>query len=618
MNLHAFGAVASWVLGDNHAGFPAAFAQFAQAVSPAAARAAFDAMWQGAAVALSLFLSLRLAPRVSAAHRFAAWAAGFALVAALPLLPFAAHLFAGAGGPASVSAGAVSPRPWLELDSRWALAIAVLWLAGSVLRLGDLVFHTLRLRGLWKSAIPVAEGSIDAESLSEGSCTHPSGAKARTHFARIMARLKPCPCYKASCQPSSITSRRVEICTTNRLDRPSVIGFFAPRILIPEWLYARLTPQELEQVVLHEAEHLCRHDDWTNLIQKFALVLFPLNPALAWIERRLCREREMACDEGVVRRTQAPRAYAACLASLAERGMERDQERELARRAEALSLAAWRRRPELVHRVHGILWRKPALSPAASRVLLGVVGCGLLAGSVELARCPQTVAFVAVAQPEQMAQADAVNIDRATYTPVSTSGLAVGASGVHMVQAKGILPASRNEAMVSAPAQARRAVVRRARADNEIASRDSGAAMPHETLLRAGTVSEASDRAVIHTSDAAQFVVLTAYERVQRLPQNGREIADYDTGSAADGDSAPQLAPGARRRPAAAPAPQIIVMRLILRIEPANPGQANGSGIGSDQGSPSERVTNSKPVNSNPLRQPAVIPFGNGWLVLQL
>ena len=55
----------------------------------------------------------------------------------------------------------------------------------------------------------------------------------------------------------------------------------------------------------------------------------------------------MACDDGVIRVTRAPRAYAACLASLAERGLQR--------RAEALSLGAWQRRPELVHRVHSIL-----------------------------------------------------------------------------------------------------------------------------------------------------------------------------------------------------------------------------------------------------------------------
>src|SRR5208337_2353079 len=169
-----------------------------------------------------------------------------------------------------------------------------------------LAVHSMHLGRLWNSASPVA---ADAK-------------------------------LRALLTTASPTRRQIELCTTRKLDRPSVIGFLAPRILIPDWLYARLTPGELEQVILHESEHLRRRDDWTNLLQRLCLVLFPLNPALAFVENRLCREREMACDEGVVRVTRAPRAYAACLASLAERGIERNLER----RAAALSLAAWRRR----------------------------------------------------------------------------------------------------------------------------------------------------------------------------------------------------------------------------------------------------------------------------------
>ena len=270
----------------------------------------------------------------------------------------------------------------LQLDSRWGFAIAAFWLAASAFRAAELVFHSLRLRKLWRGATPVEmDGSL------------------RSLLAALPAR-------------------RIEICTTPDLDRPSVIGFFAPRILIPEWLYSRLTPGELEQVVLHEAEHLRRRDDWTNLLQKLSLVLFPLNPALAWMERRLCREREMACDEGVVERTQAPRTYAACLTALAERGLERRelQRREFLRRAQALSLGAFERRPELVSRVDSILRRRKALHPLAAGALVGIVGCGLVIGAVELSRSPQLVAFVAAPKPDTqtaaIARPDAPRIAR--------------------------------------------------------------------------------------------------------------------------------------------------------------------------------------------------------------
>ena len=173
-----------------------------------------------------------------------------------------------AASAASASAGLAetAAQPWLQLDIRWSLAIAALWAATSLFRAVDLAVHSFRLGKLWKTALPVEP---DATLTS------------------LLVRLTRVP-----------GRRPVQICTTQQLDRPSVIGFFAPRILIPDWLLSRLTPGELQQIVLHEAEHLRRGDDWTNLFQKLCLVLFPLNPALWWIERRLCQEREMACDDG--------------------------------------------------------------------------------------------------------------------------------------------------------------------------------------------------------------------------------------------------------------------------------------------------------------------------------
>ena len=320
-----------------------------------AAALALNAVWQGAAVALGLALCLHLAPRSPARHRFAMWAAGFGVLVALQVLPviplsIPVHLQTIYTSVAPIGVAASASHPWLQLSAAWSLVIAALWLAASLYRAADLALHSLHLRKLWMTAVPV---DIDPASLP-----------------RTGARL---------------SRSTIQICTTSELERPSVIGFFAPRILIPRWLFLRLTPGELDQIVLHETEHLRRRDDWTNLLQKLCLVLFPLNPGMAWIERRMCGEREMACDDGVIRVTRAPRAYAACLASLAERGLER--------RAGMLSLGVWHARPELVRRVHSILRRKHALSPFAARAVLGAVGCVLVAGATALARCPRLVAF---------------------------------------------------------------------------------------------------------------------------------------------------------------------------------------------------------------------------------
>jgi hypothetical protein len=505
---------------------PAAFAAFAQAAAPVAVAA----LWQGGAVAIALVLSLRLSPRVSAAHRFAAWAAGFFVVAGLPFLPLLAHSSAaGASAPPDHAAA----RPWLSLDSRWGIAIAALWLIASAFRLGQLAFHSLRLRKLWKAAIPVqTEASLRALLAS-------------------------------ACAP-----RAVQICTTRDLDRPSVIGFLAPRILIPEWLFSRLTPGELEQVVLHEAEHLRRRDDWTNLLQKLSLVLFPLNPALAWIENRLCREREMACDEGVVRRTQAPRSYAACLTTLAEHGLEH---RELLRRVHALALGVFERRPELVHRVHSILRRRQALHPVAARALMGLLGCGLILGSVELARSPQLVAFVA---PRPDVETAALAPEPAATPAIARVALvepsesippaAVHASPqVRTINTMAILPATRNQAAApAAPAQVAPDVERgdaerpADAAPTMAASRDTNNGAPRAQFVKAVMPDSASA-----APQGREYIVFAAWEQVETASTRSRAMADYDSGETS------QVQIGAAAgEPDSSRASQVTVTRLILLV----------------------------------------------------
>jgi hypothetical protein len=176
-----------------------------------------------------------------------------------------------------------------------------------------------------------------------------------------------------------------------------VLGFLRPRILVPPGLAKALSPQELQQVVIHEMEHLRRADDWTNLLQKIGLVLFPLNPVLLWVERRLCAERELACDDRVVRSTAGRKAYALCLTHLAEFA--------ILRRSFSLVLGAWERRPELVRRVHRILaqpvrsmGRRPALA-ATGGLLAGALG-----GAIVLAHGPRLVSFVPAQQSMTMAQ----------------------------------------------------------------------------------------------------------------------------------------------------------------------------------------------------------------------
>jgi len=299
------------------------------------------ALWQGALLAGAAALGLRLLPETPAPVRFAIWFAVFLLVAGLPFATISA------GHNAASATGVVGSHPWLTLDARWCLWIAAIWAVASMVRAATLIAAAFRVRALWKRAQPI-ELSV----------------------------------------PGAI-ARKAQVCVSSEVDRPTVIGFFAPKIVIPDWLIAKLSPAELEQVVLHEASHLSRRDDWLNLLQKLALVIFPMNPALAWIERRLCFERELACDERVLRTTGAPRAYAECLATLAEYRLER---RGLVRDL-ALALGALGRESELAQRVIRILSGGGRMKRRHARLVFGGSMLLLVFAAGALERSPQLVAF---------------------------------------------------------------------------------------------------------------------------------------------------------------------------------------------------------------------------------
>jgi beta-lactamase regulating signal transducer with metallopeptidase domain len=386
-------------------------------VSAGAVANLIGAIWEGTVLAAAVFLCLRLFPRLSAASRSLIWMNVFLLLVLLHVLPaFAAP-----------HAGASTAHSWrIDLDLRWSLAIAGIWVLLSAWKAVQLMWGAIHLHRLAGRATPLILDSWD----------------------QLETLLKIGP-----------RGRAVELCTSTEVARPSVFGFFRPRILLPPALAENLSALELRQVVLHEMEHLRRADDWTNLLQKVALVLFPLNPVLHWVERRLCAERELACDDRVLLSSGARKAYAICLTRLAEFSM--------LRRSCSLVLGAWERRPELVRRVHRLL-RRPSRTMGGWQAKL-VTAClmlGVLGGALALARSPQFVGFVPTAPLVQTAN------DETLITGAAPVGLR-GANersfeeSARMVQARAVMPKPVvRPAALSAASRAgahKRAVARNAR-----------------------------------------------------------------------------------------------------------------------------------------------------------
>ncbi len=305
---------------------------------PLLAAALVSAIWQSALLALCVATSLRLLPGVTAAARSVLWTGVFLLMI---LLPFA-HLY-----PVNSSATDTSR---FHAPSAWAFAVMGVWALLSLLRAARLLHSAFRLYGIATRATLIVPSDDIAEALCVGDKTS------------------------------------VRLCTSREVDVPSVAGFLHPRILMPPALLETISPSDLRQIVLHEVEHLRRHDDWTNLLQKLGLAIFPLNPILLWVERRLCVERELACDDGVLDASGSAKAYATCLANLAEAS--------LLRRGLSLALGAWQRQSELARRVHRIL-RNPRreMSRVQATTLAALMFAATAGTGFVAERTPQLIDF---------------------------------------------------------------------------------------------------------------------------------------------------------------------------------------------------------------------------------
>jgi beta-lactamase regulating signal transducer with metallopeptidase domain len=304
---------------------------------------------EGVAIALFAWLLLRVIGwldscqrnpgRQNSGTRFAVWFVALIAIEALP--------FVGALTPSGVTR---TVRPAFMIASSWAMYLFAIWAVIAtigLLRVGVGLWQVRRVR---RTCIEISTASLDP--------------RLRLTLGEFHS------------------SRPVTICISNSLQVPTAIGFIKPLVVFPAWALGELSPTELNAILLHELAHLRRWDDWTNLAQKLLCAVFFFHPAIWWIESKLSLEREMACDDAVLADTVNPRAYAACLVTVAEKS--------LMRRGLAMAQAAVSRVRQTSQRVAQILdvrrpgttriW-KPALGMVAAFTMICV---GLLSRSPEL------------------------------------------------------------------------------------------------------------------------------------------------------------------------------------------------------------------------------------------
>jgi beta-lactamase regulating signal transducer with metallopeptidase domain len=303
---------------------------------------------EGTLVAIFTGSLLSVMRRQSSVTRFAVW---FSTLMAIATLPFFVGSF---GSHVASNPLAVAVRPALTLPGTWALYLFGAWIAIASWHLAGVARGLWHLYTLRKSCVAIDPTTLD--SLLQNT----------------LARNQ--------------SPRKIALCTSDLTNVPTALGLLKPAIVIPAWVMQELSPEELNQILLHEIAHLRRWDDWTNLAQKLVKALFFFHPAVWWIEKKVSLEREMACDDAVLAETASPRAYAECLAHLAEK--------TLIQRSIAFAQAALGKIHQTSLRVAQILDAdRPTGNGRSWKPAVSLVGAFALVCVLGIARAPRLIAF---------------------------------------------------------------------------------------------------------------------------------------------------------------------------------------------------------------------------------
>jgi len=116
-------------------------------------------------------------------------------------------------------------------------------------------------------------------------------------------------------------NREIALVASSQVRAPGVWRVRRPVIVLPEGVADRLSDEEIEAVMMHELVHTLHSDNLIGNLQMIFCSLFWFHP-LAWlIDRRLLAEREMWCDETVIRLSGEPKLYANSLWKVAQLGL---------------------------------------------------------------------------------------------------------------------------------------------------------------------------------------------------------------------------------------------------------------------------------------------------------
>jgi beta-lactamase regulating signal transducer with metallopeptidase domain len=182
---------------------------------------------------------------------------------------------------------ATPPQSLSHREFDWKLAGIAIWLAGAGVLLLRIAWLNLRLTLRVRHCTPVCDSDLNEMVLA--------------------------------CCRSAGVGRPPRLFWGPSDSGPALVGMWTPKLLLPECV-RDFFPNDVRVILLHELAHLKRHDVAVNDLIAVLHAFHWFNPLLWMAFSRMKADRELACDEAVLRLTplRERRAYGCTILKLLE------------------------------------------------------------------------------------------------------------------------------------------------------------------------------------------------------------------------------------------------------------------------------------------------------------
>ncbi len=181
---------------------------------------------------------------------------------------------------------AVSVKPSVKQPIILSLSFA-LWLWGMSAFVAKAVINGVRLRRLRAGARRISPAYLDCDE----------------------------------CDCGALRAGTISLALSDEIRSPILLGVLRPMIVFPVDIAAWTSPAERCAMLRHELAHFARRDHYVNLFQTVLGAVFFFHPLARYACRQLTLEREVACDDHVVRSGGEAETYAESIIKAAERGI---------------------------------------------------------------------------------------------------------------------------------------------------------------------------------------------------------------------------------------------------------------------------------------------------------